>query len=116
MTTTVLGVLFLGVSAVSLLIQVAALRRLYRWPEIGGHTQNVVYRGLLRTSACRVLAAMLYVAMGIATLLARSTLPVVALSVFTAVQILWQANAFADVRLRRDLAASDRVKSEDTEQ
>lgn len=104
MNTFALGVLFLVVSAVSLVIQGASLRRLYHWPEIGGHTQNLVYRGLLRTSACRVLAALLYVGMGIATLLARSTLPVMALSVFTAVQMLWQANAVADVRLRHKLA------------
>jgi hypothetical protein len=105
MDETILSALFLAVSTLSLVIQALALRRLWRWPDVRSHTQNLVYRGLLRTSGCRVVAAGMYVVMGAVTLVAQQTLPVLALSVFTAVQVLWQANAAADVRLRRSIAA-----------
>ena len=59
---------------------------------------------MMRTVACRVLAASLYVGVGITGLLAQQVLTVLALAVFSFVQILWQVNSVADIRLRRRLA------------
>ncbi len=104
---TALAVLFVVVSAASLAVQAVALGRLFRWPTVATARGTLVYRGLLRTSMCRVLAAFAYVIFGSVILWRRSTLPVLSLAVFTAVQLLWMANATADVKLRRRLAALD---------
>jgi hypothetical protein len=63
----------------------------------------MVYRGLVRTARCRVAAAMSYVLLGSAMVVWRHSFPVVTVAVFTVVQIMWQLNSFADVRLRRRL-------------
>lgn len=104
MTVLIINTVFLVVSLVSLLIQAFALGRLRAWPATRGN-DTAVYRGLLRTSVCRVVAAGLYVLLGTASLLTGTTLALLlALSVFTGVQLLWWGNATADVRLRRRLA------------
>jgi hypothetical protein len=104
----VLSILFLAVSVTSLVVQTLALRRLYLWPDTTTHRSNLVYRGLLRTSLCRVIAAILYVGFGVVALTSTPTLPVMSLAVFTFVQLLWQTNAVADVRLRGALAGAAR--------
>jgi len=101
---TALSAAFVVVSAASLTVQSVALRRLFAWPPVSTDADNMAYRGLLRTSMCRVLAALTYVTLGAAIWIRRDPLPLPSLAVFTAVQLLWQANAVADVRLRHRLA------------
>jgi hypothetical protein len=60
-----------------------------------------VYRGLVRTSAWRVAATVLYVGVGINGVFFHVTY--VTFSVFCVVQVVWQLNASADLRLRRFL-------------
>ena len=103
MRVTVLGAIFLVVSLISLAVQVRALTRLTGRQKTTSEVERVAYRGLLRTSVCRVAAAVLYVAVGVATVTIPPETGVVALVSFILVQLLWQANAVADVRLRRRL-------------
>lgn len=108
MTELVTNWVFFSVSVVSLVIQLAALWRLWTWPA-GAGRGAAVYRGLLRTSTCRVVAAVLYVMLGTATLLGINTLLalLLALSVFAGVQVMWWGNAVTDLRLRRHLSTPD---------
>jgi hypothetical protein len=95
--------LFFGVSVVSLVIQLASLSRMTPAPDIPTKQQILMRKGMLRTAACRVLAAITYVILSGILLIFNNTFPVLSLSVFIAIQFLWQANAFADVILRRQL-------------
>lgn len=99
--SVVLSVVFLVVSVGSVVTQSASLWRLTRLRPTGA--QRRVHVGMLRTAICRVAAAAAYVAIGVLGLVARQGLPVLALVVFCSVQIMWQANAYADLRLRRSL-------------
>lgn len=97
MSVTLLGSLLLAVSLVSVVIYMASLGQLLiraRPP------------GMIRTSICRLLAALLYVGVGLITLETHETGPLVGLGVFTAVQLMWQANSIADVMLSRRLRKS----------
>jgi len=95
--TEIVSVLFLIISVVSLVVQSVALYRITH--DIT--TRGPAYSGLLRTSVCRVVASTLYTMLGITTIIE----PVVfeSLLVFGVVQLLWQANAIADVALKRRL-------------
>lgn len=106
MTETIITWVFLAVSVVSLVIQLAALGRLRSWPDTPTTRSDAMYRGLVRTSTCRVVAAAGYVLLGAANLFDRDTLLslLFALSLFASVQVLWWGNAAADLRLRRRLA------------
>lgn len=97
------GVMF-AVSAGSTAVHCAAWWRLARGPVAVGHAERRIRHGLMRTVACRALAAVVYVGVAVVTVVARPALPTVALVVFTGTQLLWQLNSFLDVRLRRDLA------------
>lgn len=92
MSVTLLGGLLLAVSLISVLIYMVALGQLLAGPRRSG---------LVRTALCRLVAALLYVAVGLLTLHTHSQGPLVGLGVFTVVQVMWQANAVADVRLTR---------------
>jgi hypothetical protein len=101
-TETVLAILFLVIATTSAVVQGAAL-----WKVARAHVDNSTIRvhdAMVRTAVCRVLAATAYVVVGVLTLVSQQTFPVLALAVFAAVMLMWQANAVADVRLRRDLA------------
>jgi hypothetical protein len=95
MYSTVISVSFLVVSLVSLFVQSMSLSRIIRLPA-----GSAAAWGLLRTVICRVAVASAYVAMGIAVLITPPDTGVIALAVFTAVQLVWWANSAADVRLR----------------
>lgn len=97
----------MAVSVLSLLIQSAGFHRMLR--QVGPNTPPLVRRGMLRTAACRVAASVLYVVLGVMALLQGAATPVLALVIFTAVQVLWQANAVADIRLRRRLDGPPRA-------
>jgi hypothetical protein len=93
----------------SLVIQLTALVRL-RSQRHATRTAMApaVYRGLLRTSICRVAAAAGYVTLAVVaatTALSAPGLAVASLSVFSGTQLLWMGNAVFDVRLRRSLSA-----------
>lgn len=92
MSVTLLGALLLGVSLVSVMVYMVALGQLL----INEHQP-----GLLRTAACRLFAALLYVAVGLITVVTNDKGPLIGLGVFTAVQLIWQANSIADVLLVR---------------
>jgi hypothetical protein len=92
MSVTLLGSLLLAVSILSVIIYMAALGQLL----IGPHRP-----GLARTALCRIVAALLYVGVALLTLQTNTQGPLVGLGVFTVVQLMWQANAVADVRLTR---------------
>jgi hypothetical protein len=100
----VVAAVFVVVSLISLAIQVGALRVLFSWPVAATSVASKTHRGLLRTSICRVVAAAAYVITGLVILFSRDALPLLSLSTFTAVQVMWISNAVADVRLRRWLA------------
>jgi hypothetical protein len=100
-------ILMLLVSWTSLVLQAAALahqiaqRASYRAERIAGH-------GYVRTAACRVMAAMIYVTVALLQLSGvqingGGTLSPEALIVFTTVQIIWITNAGLDIRARRQL-------------
>jgi len=59
MRVTVLGAIFLAVSLISLIVEVRALTRLTGRQKTTSEVERVAYYGLLRTSVCRVAAAVL---------------------------------------------------------
>jgi hypothetical protein len=67
---------------------------------------TVISRGLIRTSACRIGAAMLYVLVGINALFVHWLDLQVAFGVFAATQLMWCINGFADIQLRQRIAAT----------
>lgn len=101
-----LPLLFLAVSSINATGQLVQLHRLRAWGAKAAGRDHDVHRGLVRTTACRVAAALIYIGFGITALLVRDPVRVAALSliVFTFVQLVWQANSVADLRLRRKLA------------
>lgn len=101
-----LSVLFLGVSGLTLTWQSVALRRLTRvaLPTLPASAARIAHRGLIRTSACRVLAAAIYVVLAAITI-GTGSLPSLTLLVFSVVQVIWMTNAALDIRLRKRLAS-----------
>lgn len=110
MTEFVLAILFLAVSVESVIVQGRSLWKILQWryEDTGDH--RLVHGGMLRTATCRVIAASIYVCVAIADLIAQQTFQVLALVVFSFIQLLWQGNAVADVRLRQELAEKDVLK------
>jgi hypothetical protein len=100
-----LVVMFLIVSCLSWMFQLLAFIRLAarraRTP-----TEELVGAGYLRTVACRVLAATIYVVVAATQLAGSGTLSAEALVVFTSIQLIWQVNSVMDIRIRRSLAQS----------
>lgn len=104
MNEALLAGMMFAVSAGSAAVHCVAWWRLTRGPVAVGRAARLARRGLIRTVACRILAAVVYIGVAVVTVVARPALPVVALAVFTGTQLLWQLNSLLDVRLRRDLA------------
>jgi hypothetical protein len=94
-TYLVLAILYLVVSVESVALQLFSL-----WRLRSGHHDNV-HSHLLRTVVTRVIVMSVYVGIGVFNLFDRSTLSVPALSIYTAVAIVWQINSLADARLAR---------------
>jgi hypothetical protein len=92
MSITLLGGLTLAVSLISVTIYMAALGQIL----IGEHRP-----GLVRTAACRIVAALLYVWVGLTTLREHAQGPLLGLGVLTAAQFIWWVNAGADVWMTR---------------
>lgn len=106
-TKVVLSGVFLLVSVSSLGMQASAWWRLHRQGATGARVAAEAHHGLVRTATCRVIAAALYVGLGVTSVLAKTS-PGLALGIFTVVQVLWQGNALADLRLRRRIARAPR--------
>jgi hypothetical protein len=102
-----LVLVFLLVSCLSLVFQTLAFVRLAvqqaHTPAVG-----IIEIGHLRTIACRVLAATLYVVVAAVQLAGDGTLSFEALVVFSAVQGLWISNTLLDIRLRRRLSIEEK--------
>jgi hypothetical protein len=98
-----LALLFMLVSCLSLVSQVLAFTRLAlrraRTPA-----EELVSSGYLRTVACRILAAVIYVVVAAVQLAGDGTLSAEALVVFSAIQALWISNSLMDIRIRRVLS------------
>jgi hypothetical protein len=99
------------VSWSSLILQAAALTHLVR-QHATYPAEAAAGNGYVRTAACRVAAAALYVtvavldAAGVQVPGGGGVSPE-ALVVLTAVQLLWLGNSAADIRLRRKLRRED---------
>lgn len=96
-------IIFLVVSAIALTWQVIMLLRLLARSLPLSQAGRLAHHGLIRTSSCRVAASSAYVALALLILLS-DALPVAALVIFAATQLLWMGNAWLDVRLRQRLA------------
>lgn len=100
----ILAILYLIVSVCGLFVQSVALVKLAKWHFDGSRKRQRLHYGMVRTAASRVTCAVAYVSLGIITLIARETFPILGLAIFSFTQIVWQANSFADLRLRKDLS------------
>lgn len=113
MTGGGLLILAMLVSAISLIIHVAVLALLWR-QKVSGETERVTGKGYVRTAACRVLAATVYVTADAFQLAGARVmggdLTPEALLIFTFVQILWTSNAVADVRTLLAMARRGRER------
>jgi hypothetical protein len=98
-----LVLLFLLVSCLNMVLQIMAFARLLahraRTP-----VEELVGGGYLRTVACRVMAATVYVVVAAVQLAGGGTLTAEALIVFLLVQLLWQLNSLLDIKIRRALS------------
>lgn len=103
-----ISLVFLIVSVISLVVQLAGLARMIPEPSVGEPTivQKLVRQGMVRTAACRTLAAVFYVVLSSFLIYYDDTFPLLSLSVFIAIQLMWQGNALADAILRRKLEAA----------
>jgi hypothetical protein len=92
---------FLTISSVAFLAQAAFLVALF----IQRRTNGPPRRGLIRTVACRVFAAGLYVGLGISAFLLSTEVELVtSFIVYSSTQCLWAVNSAADRRLGRQPA------------
>jgi len=109
MTGGSLLLLMLLVSWTSLVLQAAAAVHLWRQRNEPGRLAG---RGYLRTAACRVLAACIYVTVAVlqatgVQVPGAGSLGPEALVVFSAVQFIWITNSAMDIAVRRKLASQD---------
>jgi hypothetical protein len=102
-----LVLVFLLVSCLSLVAQVLAFARL-AIQRARTATEEMVSAGYLRTAACRVLAATVYVVVAAIQLAGDGALSAEALIVFTGVQAIWITNSVLDIRIRRVLRQAGR--------
>jgi hypothetical protein len=100
-----LVLVFLLVSCLSLVFQVLAFARL-AIQRATSTAEELAGGGYLRTVACRVLAATIYVVVAAVQLAGDGSLSAEALIVFTAVQLIWVTNSLLDIRVRRALGRS----------
>jgi len=102
-----LALVFLLASCASLAFQALAFARL-AVQRAATPAEELVGGGFLRTVACRILAAVIYVAVAAVQLAGDGTLSAEALIVFSVVQLIWQANSLMDIRVRRALGRAGR--------
>lgn len=95
---------YLTMSILSLLWQGLTLLRLIQDSTLRSRA-TISYRGLLRTSICRVGAAVAYVLVSVNALWPRFEVLIFTFVVLWLIQGIWQLNAWADLRLARRLRA-----------
>jgi len=100
-----LVLVFLLVSCLSLVFQVLAFARL-AIQRAKSTAEELAGGGYLRTVACRVLAATIYVVVAAVQLAGDGSLSAEALIVFSSVQAIWITNSLLDIRIRRALGRS----------
>lgn len=100
----ILAILYLIVSVCGLSVQSVALVKLMKWHFDSSRKRQRLHYGMVRTAASRVTCAVAYVSLGIMTLISREAFPILGLVIFSFTQIVWQANSFADLRLKKDLS------------
>lgn len=98
-------VAYLTMSVLNLAWQSAALRRLTRGSSVRSR-DTPFYRGLLRTSRCRVGVAVAHVGVGLNAIYPRAEVVLVTLGVFCVTHGVWMLNSWADLRLGRRLKAA----------
>jgi hypothetical protein len=98
----VVAICFLIMSVISMAWQSSALIRLVNDSSLRSRATDT-YHGLLRTSICRVIAALAYVLVGINAIWPKFEVLIFTFVVFCVVQSIWQINAWADLRLARRL-------------
>ena len=91
-TAAAFGSALTTVAGISLVIYAVSLRRLLLSPPRAG---------LVRTVVTRIVGAVLYVGVGVSSIIAPTSGPVIGLGVFAFVQVLYWANQAADIRLAR---------------
>jgi hypothetical protein len=106
----VVTIAFLIVSTISIVWQGLALIQLMRDSSLRSRATDA-YRGLRRTSICRVGAAIAYVLVGVNAIWPRFEVIIFTFVVYSAIQTLWQLNAWADLRLARRLRVAPRPDS-----
>jgi len=95
---------FLVISTVALTAQTVTLIRIRRNKTAG----DVRRRGLVRTVACRVFAAALYVLLGTGALLVTPAVAgVAAFLCFGFTQCLWLGSSLLDLRLKHQLSPNE---------
>lgn len=97
--------IFLIVSIVSLAVQLVGLSRMSLKEK---NVSPLVRRAMIRTAACRVLAAIAYIILSAYTLVFEDTFHIFSATVFISVQVMWWMNAVSDVLLRRRLENKSR--------
>jgi len=97
---------YLTMSIISLLWQSSTLLRLVRDSSLRSRATDS-YHGLLRTSICRVAAAIAYVLVSMNALWPKFEVLIFTFVVLSLIQAVWQINSWADVRLARQLGAAD---------
>lgn len=100
----VASAIFLLVAMTSLVIQFVSLHRIRKQTGADSPARRLAAKGLRRTSASRVAAALIYLMLAIGSLYFPEDMGISAVVVFTLVQFIWWTNAILDVRLRRTLA------------
>jgi len=93
-----ISIIFLVVSLLNLAFQGVSLSCLTCRQMTGA-----VEKRLLHTVACRVVAALTYVGLAVSALIRPPATGTIALTVSSAMLIMWGINSVADVRLRRRL-------------
>jgi hypothetical protein len=101
-----LVIVFLLVSCLSMVFQLLAFARLLG-QRSRSPVEELVGGGYLRTTACRALAATVYVVVASVQLAGDGTLTAEALIVFAAIQVLWWLNSLSDIRIRRSLGKGE---------
>lgn len=107
MTDGALLLVMLLVSWTSLVLQGAAMVHLL-WQRASYKAEELAGRGYVRTAACRVLAAAVYVAIALmqfagVRIPGSGGVTPEALVVLSAVQLIWIVNSALDIRVRRQL-------------
>lgn len=92
MTALFVGSVLLVTSLTSLAVYFVALVRLLEQPHNAG---------LVRTVACRVVAAFLYTVISMSTIAGHKSSAIITISAFIVIQVMWQVNSIADVHLAR---------------